>query len=93
MQRLCFRFIMISIFQYLSQLRQCLSYETGDVCANLFSFRDKHVMNPKLRMDNPEQKVQQFKPPLRPPYDEMVSCHLKAIYFIHRENYADCFSK
>ena len=83
----------MSIFQYLAQLRQSLTFETGDVCASLFSFRDRHIMNPKLRFDNPEVKVQSFKPPLAPPYDEMITSHLKAISFIHRQNFADCFKK
>ncbi|XP_075261031.1 PCI domain-containing protein 2-like [Convolutriloba macropyga] len=82
----------ISAFQYLAQLRQCLSFETGDTCATLFSFRDRHIMNPKLRMDTPEAKVTQFKPPLASPYDEMIISHLKAIYFIHRENFAECWA-
>ena len=93
---LCFSCAMnpyISAFQYLAQLRQCLSFETGDTCATLFSFRDRHIMNPKLRMDTPEAKVTQFKPPLASPYDEMIISHLKAIYFIHRENFAECWAK
>ena len=82
-----------TFYQYLNQVRQSITYETGDTCANLFSFRDRHIMNPRLKIENPEGKISTFKPPLSMPYSEMVTYHIKAVHYIHENDFSQCFSK
>ena len=45
--------------------------------AALLSFKDSHIANPKLQLEEPEAAVERV---LDPPLDEMIAAHLRACW-------------
>lgn len=67
---------------YLSGVQRAWSATDGDSLACFISLKDKHIMNRNLYVENPENTVERM---LDSPIDEIVSAHLKVLYFLGME--------
>nr|XP_032827768.1 PCI domain-containing protein 2 isoform X2 [Petromyzon marinus] len=65
-----------------------LDNREGALCAELVSLRHSHVGNPRLQVQNPEQKCQEL---LEPPYDEMLAAHLRCTYAVGNHEYVEAY--
>ncbi|XP_032827767.1 PCI domain-containing protein 2 [Petromyzon marinus] len=77
-----------SLVQYLQQMSDGLDNREGALCAELVSLRHSHVGNPRLQVQNPEQKCQEL---LEPPYDEMLAAHLRCTYAVGNHEYVEAY--
>ncbi|CAN0090722.1 unnamed protein product [Lampetra fluviatilis] len=77
-----------SLVQYLQQMSDGLDNREGALCAELVSLRNSHVGNPRLQVQNPEQKCQEL---LEPPYDEMLAAHLRCTYAVGNHEYVEAY--
>lgn len=67
---------------YLSGVRRAWSVQDGDLVASFVSMKDKHIMNRNLYLEMPENAVERV---LEPPIDEIVSSHLKVLFYLGLE--------
>ena len=67
----------ISLNLYLSKVSNVWNAGEGDLLAQLLSFRDSHIANPRLQVPDPEAAVERV---LDPPLDEMVAAHIRGCW-------------
>lgn len=67
----------ISLNLYLSKVSNVWNAGEGEMLAELLSFRDPHVANPRLHVPDPEAAVEKV---LDPPLDEMVAAHIRGCW-------------
>lgn len=67
----------VSLNSYLSKVAQAWDVAEGQMLANLVSFKDVHVSNTRLQIEEPEAAVERI---LDPPLDEMIAAHLRACW-------------
>lgn len=68
-----------SVNSYLNSVQRAWSAQDGKSVAALLSLKDKHVSNRSLQMEMPENMVERM---LDPPIDEIVSAHLRVLYYL-----------
>jgi len=73
---------------YLSHVSDCLDDRDGLNLAPLLSFKHPHINNPRLQLQNPEQKCEQI---LRQPWDEIVAAHIRALWAVSNHNFIEAF--
>lgn len=71
-----------NVNNYLSAIRGTWSQQDGDLVASFISLRDRHANNPHLQIEHPDKLVERI---CDPPIDELVSEHLKVLYYLSRE--------
>lgn len=64
---------------YLNGVQRAWSGQDGQTVASFVSLSDKHIMNRNLYLQNPESAVERQ---LDQPIDEIVSAHLKVLYYL-----------
>jgi len=62
---------------YLSKVSNAWNQGDGELLAELLSFRDSHIANPRLHVPDPEAQVERM---LDPPLDEMVAAHVRGCW-------------
>lgn len=70
---------MQSVSSYLGEVLDAWNDYDGEALARLLSFRDQHVMNPRLQLENPEREVEQV---LDRQIDEIVASHLRCCWAV-----------
>uniref|UniRef100_A0A0K8TTQ2 PCI domain-containing protein 2 homolog n=1 Tax=Tabanus bromius TaxID=304241 RepID=A0A0K8TTQ2_TABBR len=68
---------------YLSGVQRVWHAHDGKTVASFISLNDKHIMNRNLYLETPESAVERI---LDPPIDEIVSAHLKVLYYLDSES-------
>lgn len=71
---------------YLSSVHRAWTNGDGEVLASYISLKDKHIMNSNLYLQNPENAVNRL---LESPIDEIVSAHIKVLYYLWLERKYD----
>lgn len=78
----------MSFPHYLQLIERCWKNQDGNKIANFISLRHDHATYVNLQQDNPEEMVKRF---VSVPFEEMVSCHLKCLYYLARKEYLDAY--
>lgn len=68
-----------SLSSYLNSVQRAWSAQDGNLVASFVSLKDKHVLNRSLQIEMPENMVERM---LDPPMDEIVSAHLRTLYYL-----------
>lgn len=78
-----------SLGTYLNSVQRAWSAQDGNLVASFVSLRDKHVSNRSLQIEMPDNMVERM---MDPPIDEIVSAHLKVLYYLtcEREDFCLC---
>ncbi|XP_070539019.1 PCI domain-containing protein 2-like [Ptychodera flava] len=79
----------ITLNQYLQQVEECLNQKDGESAARLLSFRHPHIANPRLKLEHPEPKCEEW---FNQPYDEMVAAHLKGIWYVSNHDFVEAYA-
>ena len=79
---------MISLNSYLSEISSAWDDYDGDAIAPLISFEDKHVLNPKLQLEDPADQVERA---LDEPIDDIVTHHLKVVYAVANGQFVEAY--
>lgn len=72
----------MNLVGYLNAVHRSWLAQDGDIVAAFVSLKDRHVMNRALHLESPENMVERH---LHPPLDEVVSEHLKTLYWLTGE--------
>lgn len=75
---------------YLNNVQRVWSAQDGHLIAQLISLKDRHVSNRNLHIEIPDNMVERI---LDPPIDEIVSAHLKVLYYLTCERKLFFFNK
>lgn len=67
---------------YLNAIQRTWSSQDGILVAQFLSLRDKHANNTNLQIEYPDNIVDRI---CDSPIDELVSSHLKVLYYLARE--------
>jgi len=70
---------MKSLTSYLGQVQDAWNDYDGEALAKLLSFRDPHVMNPRIQLENPEREVEAV---LEGQIDEIVAMHMRCCWAV-----------
>lgn len=70
---------MQSVTGYLREVQEAWNDYDGEVLARLLSFRDPHVMNSRIQLENPEREVEQI---LDAQIDEIVAAHMRCCWAV-----------
>ncbi|XP_071839111.1 PCI domain-containing protein 2-like [Apostichopus japonicus] len=73
---------------YLQQLETAFKRKRGPQAATLLSFKDPHIANPRLQMEEPETQCEQW---FEPPIDELVAAHIKCIWCVSNHDFAQAY--
>lgn len=76
-----------SLSTYLNNVQRAWSAQDGSLVASFVSLKDKHVSNRSLQIEMPENMVERM---MDPPIDEIVSAHLKVLYYLTCERKEIC---
>lgn len=68
-----------NLSSYLSSVQRAWSAQDGRVISTQISLKDRHVLNRNLQLEMPENMVERM---LDSPIDEIVSSHLKVLYYL-----------
>lgn len=68
-----------NVTTYLNAIQRTWSSQDGNLVSTFLSLRDRHTHNPNLQIQYPDNIVARI---CDPPIDELVSAHLKVIYFL-----------
>ncbi|CAH3119191.1 unnamed protein product [Pocillopora meandrina] len=79
----------MSLEKYLDQVKKGLVSKSGDILAELFSFRHPHIASPRLQLPDAQLQCERW---FEPPYDEMVAYHLRAIWAVANGDYVEARS-
>lgn len=79
---------LMSLAHYLQLLERCWKTQDGEKIGTFISLRHDHTTNSTLQQEKPENMVSRF---ISPPFDELVSYHLKCMYFIANNNYLEAY--
>lgn len=71
-----------NISTYLNAVQRTWAAQDGHLVATFLSLRDRHANNPNLQMEYPENLVERI---LDPPIDEILSAHIKVLYYLAGE--------
>ncbi|XP_071949369.1 PCI domain-containing protein 2-like [Antedon mediterranea] len=77
-----------SLNSYLRKVDSAIQYKDSDILVELLSNRDPHILNPNLRIDDPETHCESI---LEPPYDKIVAAHLKCIWSSNNQDLVACY--
>ena len=69
----------MNLYSYLNAIGRVWNAGEGQAVAKLISLQDQHVNSPALYLEVPETAVDRQ---LEPPLDEIVSSHLKVLYYL-----------
>jgi len=78
----------ITLNSYLSKVAQAWDAYQGEMLAALLSFKDSHIANPKLQLEEPEAAVERV---LDPPLDEMIAAHLRACWAWANSDFVEAY--
>ncbi|XP_055525481.1 PCI domain-containing protein 2 homolog [Wyeomyia smithii] len=80
----------MNLYHYLNSVQRVWNATEGQAVGRLLSLSDYHVNNPTLYVEHPETAVDRQ---LESPLDEIVSCHLKVLYYLTKEprNYSEAY--
>jgi len=70
---------MQTVTSYLSEVHDAWNDYDGEALARLLSFRDPHVMNPRIQLENPEREVEKV---LEAQIDEIVAAHMRCCWAV-----------
>lgn len=70
-----------SVTTYLNAVARTWHAQDGALVAQLISLRDRHATNPNLQVESPENLVDRI---LDAPVDEIVTEHIKVLYYLSR---------
>lgn len=73
---------------YLQQVLTAFKRKRGAQAAVLLSFKDPHIANPRLQLEEPEGQCGQW---FEPPIDELVAAHIKCIWCISNHDFAQAY--
>lgn len=78
-----------SLSTYLNSVQRAWSAQDGNLVAAFVSLKDKHVSSRSLQIEMPENMVERM---MDPPMDEIVSAHLRVLYYLtcERKNINFC---
>lgn len=68
-----------NLSSYLNSVQRAWSAQDGRVVATLISLKDRHVLSRNLQLEMPENMVERM---LDSPIDDIVSAHLKVLYYL-----------
>lgn len=68
-----------NLSSYLNSVQRAWSAQDGRVVASLISLKDRHVVSRSLQLEMPENMVERI---LDSPIDDIVSSHLKVLYYL-----------
>lgn len=71
-----------NINAYLNAVQRTWSSQDGSLVAAFLSLRDKHATNPNLQVEYPDNIVERI---VESPIDELISAHLKVLYYLSCE--------
>lgn len=70
----------MNLYQYLNTIKRLWDNNDGEALSKFISLSGNHAENRNLLIENPELMIERE---LRPPLDEVVNFHLKALYYKH----------
>lgn len=70
---------MQSVSSYLGEVHEAWNDYDGDLLAKMLSFRDPHVMNPRIQLEHPEREVEKI---LDAQIDEIVASHMRCCWAV-----------
>lgn len=73
---------------YLQQVDTALKRKRGQPAGELLSFKDPHIANPRLQLENPESQCEQW---FEPPIDELVAAHIKCIWCVSNHDFIQAY--
>ncbi|XP_077987350.1 PCI domain-containing protein 2-like [Glandiceps talaboti] len=76
----------VTLNQYLQQVEEALNEKDGDMAAALLSFRHPHIANPRLNIEHPEPKCEDW---FSQPLDKMVAAHIKGIWYVSNHDFVE----
>lgn len=76
-RRIC---LQMNLYSYLSTVNRLWSNEDGTGVARFLTISGNHAANTNLHVENPESAVERSIPA---PLDEVVSAHIKVLYYLH----------
>lgn len=68
-----------NLSSYLNSVQRAWLAHDGRVVATLLSLKDRHVLSRNLQLEMPENMVERI---LDSPIDDIVSSHLKVLYYL-----------
>lgn len=78
----------ISVNQYLQLVNEALLSGEGITAADYLSCKHPHIASPRLQMERPDMAIQKV---IDPPWDDVISCHIKCIYFINNHDFIEAY--
>ncbi|XP_031568913.1 PCI domain-containing protein 2-like [Actinia tenebrosa] len=75
--------------QYFQQVEGALSEKDGEAAADLLSFKHAHIASPRLQIPNAQSQCERW---FEQPYDELVACHLRAVWAIANSDYIEAYA-
>lgn len=79
---------LMSFPHYLQLMERSWKNQDAMKIASFLSLRHDHANYVNLHQDNPEEMVKRF---VSAPFEEMVSCHLKCLFYIARKEYLEAY--
>lgn len=70
----------MNLYSYLSTVNRLWNNEDGSGVARFIALNGNHAANPNLHIENPDSAVARGIPA---PLDEVISCHLKVLFYLH----------
>lgn len=80
----------ITLAHYLQLIDRCWRAQDGQKLAAFLSLRHEHVQSVNLHVENPEGMVERF---VAAPADEIVSCHLRCLYWLSRGKFVEAYQQ
>ncbi|EDO39944.1 predicted protein [Nematostella vectensis] len=78
-----------TVIQYLQQVVDAMSSRNGDLAAELLSFTHPHIASPRLQIPDAQSQCERW---FEPPLDELVACHLRAVWAVGNNDYVEAYN-
>lgn len=70
----------MNLYQYLNAVWRLWNNFDGSGVSKFISLSGNHTKNRNLQLENPESSIERV---MEPPLDEVISCHLKVLFYLH----------
>jgi len=79
----------MSLNSYFRKLDKSFEERDGIVASNLLCFRDSHIYQTSLHLENPEPECEKF---LAQPLDELAAAHLRCCWAVANHDFIEAYS-
>lgn len=69
----------MNLYQYLNAVGRLWNNCDGSAVSKFISLSSNHTNNRNLHLENPESSIERV---MDPPLDEVISCHLKVLFYL-----------